>query len=661
MLRYLILLILCTPCTLKAQGQDTNRIVERELEEISVSGQRINGANYTSRKQLEYLPAFLGEKDILKYLATMPGIVTTGTLDPGIYVRGGNSSENTFLVNDIQIANPDHLTGILSTFDPYVLGRSAIYKSGFPAKYNGSLSSYLNMFTDSDTSKISGEATVGLISSSLKSRGRIGKRGTSFAASVRGSYLQHIARLYNQANGSSTMPSYSFYDATASIHSPLTSRLTLDGFGLFTADELKLEADQRPLKWHTLSANIRLKYGQGSNRFAFKAGGRRKYSTGEKARQAGMNGKNQTGSFMAEVEYNRTLTEKLQITSGVAYEYSALSFGNEGNLINTAFHLYSGYAGIRYDILPYWNVDGGVNYQFYSGKTKAGTWSPRFRTNFRTSFANIWADFSQTTQYLSVYPFFSIKSPLDIHFPLGADSHPATCRQYSVGIDKQLNAHIYVYAALFWKDMQNVKDFTDGLKNDYTNLEQQQTEGKGRAKGLELDFIYNSKKVYFRANYTLSESWRKFGQINNGRKFYPPYDIKHNFLANASWKFYKSWTLNLMWTYHSGSYTTFPSGVAIAQNINDPEKKPQFIPIYRDRYNFRLPATHRLDISASWLRRYKRMDMLLDAGVYNVYNQPNASFVYFTPENKDKYYTRFVPQSRVLLPFVPYLSITIRW
>ena len=33
------------------------------------------------------IPAILGEQDILKYLATTPGIITTNALDPGIYVR----------------------------------------------------------------------------------------------------------------------------------------------------------------------------------------------------------------------------------------------------------------------------------------------------------------------------------------------------------------------------------------------------------------------------------------------------------------------------------------------------------------------------------------------------------------------------------------------
>lgn len=47
--------------------------------------------------------------------------------------------------------------------------------------------------------------------------------------------------------------------------------------------------------------------------------------------------------------------------------------------------------------------------------------------------------------------------------------------------------------------------------------------------------------------------------------------------------------------------------------------------------------------------------------MYNVYNQQNASFVEFKPEAQDKYYTRFVPYSKVLLPFIPYVNLKINW
>ena len=60
------------------------------LREVVVTGRSTPGRLYSSKEGIEMIPAILCEQDILKYLATTPGIITTNALDPGIYVRGSN-------------------------------------------------------------------------------------------------------------------------------------------------------------------------------------------------------------------------------------------------------------------------------------------------------------------------------------------------------------------------------------------------------------------------------------------------------------------------------------------------------------------------------------------------------------------------------------------
>ena len=187
----------------------TLRNKHNNLKEVVVRALPASGRVLSSIKNIERIPAILGEQDILKYLATMPGIVTTNALNSGIYVRGGNSNENGFLINNMVIAYPDHLTGVLSTFDPYILGNSTLFKSGFPARYNSFLSSYINMRPDpGNKSKHEGEVTIGLVSSALKAKGPILKNHTSFAVSARTSYLQHISKLYNRSMDNEKNPNY---------------------------------------------------------------------------------------------------------------------------------------------------------------------------------------------------------------------------------------------------------------------------------------------------------------------------------------------------------------------------------------------------------------------------------------------------------------------
>lgn len=199
------------------------------------------------------------------------------------------------------------------------------------------------------------------------------------------------------------------------------------------------------------------------------------------------------------------------------------------------------------------------------------------------------------------------------------------------------------------------------LQTDYSHLADRQIEGMGRAKGVELDVIFNREKIYLRANYTLSESDRQFEEINEGERFHPPYDMKHNFLFNGSYALTSRLMLNVLWTYTSGAYATFPVGVVVAQDINSSTATPVFVPVYRDRYNYKLPDNHRLDVSGDYLKDYRKYDLKISVGIYNVYNQQNPTFVYFEPETKDKYYTRFIPKSKVLLPFIPYVAVTWKW
>lgn len=647
--------------------QKIERTVERRLDEVSVSVKRPGNVSYSSRQQLERVPAILGEKDILKYMATMPGVATLNALDPGVYVRGGNSLENAFLVNDLEIANPNHLTGILSTFDPYILARSAIYKSGFPSRYNNYLSSYINMFPESgDKDTFSGEISVGMLSSVLRARGPLGRGGkTSVALSARASYLQYVAQLYNKTL-SGTMPSYSFSDITGSIHSQLSERWSLVGFGLFTQDRMKLHLNTNvpdDLKWRTGSVNLNLKYAGDASDLSWKAGFYQGDAVGNTDAQVSVDGRNENKNFATVLEYSRMLGSRVYMVAGMKYESAFLKFNSspitKGNRKN--YDIGRAYLELKYDLTENWNLEGGANFQYYYGDVTAADCSPRFRLNWHKGRWNLWADYARTIQYLSQYPLFTLKSPADIWIPLSKGTEPASCHQYSCGVSCDVYPGLFFYTALFWKDMYKAKDFLTGLKTEYDILAASLIEGKGQAKGWECDVIYNSPKVYFRANYTLSDSWRKFSEINNGRKFHPPYDIRHNVLLNVSYKLSRNWTLNGLWTYTSGTYATFPVGVAIAQNIHDETGKPIFVPVYKDRYNFKLPDNHRLDLSADYRREYERWVMVLNIGVYNVYNQQNPAFVYFEAQQKDKYYTRFVPKSRVLLPAIPYISVTLIW
>lgn len=101
--------------------------------------------------------------------------------------------------------------------------------------------------------------------------------------------------------------------------------------------------------------------------------------------------------------------------------------------------------------------------------------------------------------------------------------------------------------------------------------------------------------------------------------------------------------------------------MVIAQNITEfNDDRPILIPVYTDRYNYKLPNNHRLDASLDYKFGGKNLLFKLSVGAYNVYNQSNPSFVYFQAESTDNL-TKIIPKSKVMLPFIPYVSLRINW
>ncbi len=206
-----------------------------------------------------------------------------------------------------------------------------------------------------------------------------------------------------------------------------------------------------------------------------------------------------------------------------------------------------------------------------------------------------------------------------------------------------------------------MKDFASDIQTEYSALSNRQIQGKGHAKGLEFDLTLNHHALYMRANYTLSESKRKFAEINNGKAFNPPYDVKHNVMINFSYQISPRLLLNTLWTFSSGGLQRpFLKGMVIAQNITEfNDDRPILIPVYTDRYNYKLPNNHRLDASLDYKFGGKNLLFKLSVGAYNVYNQSNPSFVYLSRKHgqPDQDY----PEIKVMLPFIPYVSLRINW
>ncbi|SMO52255.1 TonB-dependent Receptor Plug Domain [Saccharicrinis carchari] len=663
--KHLNYVTLCVP--LITSGLDTVILQSKDfpIAEINVSTRAHEGYDNMGAIGIKRVPAFMGEQDVLKYLSTLPGVTSLGMLDAGIYVRGGNSSQNAYLVNGIQLADPQHIAGIMSTFDPYILNHSRFYKSGYPSKYNGYLSSYIDMQPVNYMSQdFTGEITLGLLASSAKARVKYGKRKKSlFAISYRHSYFQLLARGYNRNKEvNEQLPSYTFNDLNMAFSVPVKKDWKASFFGLFTSDDLpmKLNPDfSYGLNWGTFSSILSFSgsVGKGSSAL-FSVGHNRYTSDVELGATVNSSTINKTAQWNVNTEFKSALSSVLELNYGLNTSFKNYSYNQEiESLSQNAFsnHLIFAFAESQWRLRKKFKFTWGLNASTYLNTGSPVFVSPRLKFHYDHKRVSAWFDYAHSLQFEERMNVFTIQSPVDIWLPV-KNQIPSRSHHISIGSQWRMRTTANISFGAFYKKLESIKEFETFNRNNLSQSIGKMMSGEGKSLGAELDLIYNTGALYSRLNYTLSHVKTRFKNINQGRNFNPPYDVRHNVLWNASIKINPQINLNTMWTYKSGRSATVPAGVAVVKDIAG--VSAEFIPVFKDRHNYKMPATHRLDINVEYLQHMRIHTLKFNMGAYNLYNQQNPSFVFVQSEFKDDYFLQFKINSKVIFPFMPYISVS---
>ena len=98
------------------------------------------GESVVSAKNIKRMPG-LAEADVMRSIQALPGVVASSDFSTKIYVRGGASDQNLFLLDNGIVYSPTHFFGLFSTFLVEAVDEVKFYKSGFPAEYGNRLSS----------------------------------------------------------------------------------------------------------------------------------------------------------------------------------------------------------------------------------------------------------------------------------------------------------------------------------------------------------------------------------------------------------------------------------------------------------------------------------------------------------------------------------------
>ena len=128
-----------------------------------------------------------------------------------------------------------------------------------------------------------------------------------------------------------------------------------------------------------------------------------------------------------------------------------------------------------------------------------------------------------------------------------------------------------------------------------------------------------------------SKAERKIEGINNGNYFNAKQDRTHELSLVGIYEASKKWTFAATFVYYTGNAVTFPSG---KYNVNG-----QTVFYYTERNGYRMPAYHRLDLSATLQgKKTRKFESSWTFSIYNAYNRANAFAIEFQddPDNSSK-------------------------
>ena len=196
--RILLMLAAVLATAANASAQEFERRDTLETARVTAVKEKMRNTTQTGLMRLDGDKlrsgiAVFGTPDVIKQLQMLPGVAAGNELMSGLYVHGGDGNDNLFLLDGVPLYNITHFGGLFSSFNTDVVDNLDFYKSGFPARYGGRLSSVVDVETsEGDMNEYHGHASLGLIDGRLQAEGPIIKGTTSFNVGLRRSWLDVI-------------------------------------------------------------------------------------------------------------------------------------------------------------------------------------------------------------------------------------------------------------------------------------------------------------------------------------------------------------------------------------------------------------------------------------------------------------------------------------
>jgi len=644
-------------------------VVEAEAADANVSDVQL-GLTRIDVANMQKLPAFMGEVDLMQTLLLQAGVSTVGEGAGGFHVRGGNADQNLILLDEAFIFNATHALGFFSTFNADLLERATLYKGNLPATFGGRLASVLDVgLRDGNSQRYNFQGGIGPVSSRLSVEGPVIKGKSSFLAGLRASYSDWVLQLTN--NPELKASKAFFYDLNARYTHRFSPKDQLSVSVYSTQDKFRY-ASNFGFEYATQIAQL-----SHQHLFSDKVSGKiAAVYSGYQSRQRELEPFN-ASVFDNAIQYGKLkLLLSWEPENGRSFQFGvssilyhldpgklqpegtlslikAKSLEQEQGLESAAFAQsdwaispqLSVSAGLRWVLYQYLGPKTVLNYRqaeapdlsqitdtlHYAAGSSIAQYSslePRLAIRWQTgSNASLKAGYSRTAQFLNQISNTTTPTPTQVWQLSTPYIAPQRSHNFSLGFFRnfsqnhwQTSLEAYYRLVDSWFDY---KDFADIIANPH--IETELAAGKGRAYGAEFTISKKQGRLSGWVSYTLSRTEKQVAGINEGQWYPANYDRPHDLSLVGTIAFTQRHSLTFNFNYRTGRPLTVPVGsYFVANGLN--------VPDYSLRNQFRLPDYHRLDVAFTVGRGYKKnrkFDTSWTLSVYNVYGRRNAYAIFF--------------------------------
>ncbi len=630
---------------------------------------------------IRQMPAVLGEVDIIKSIQLLPGVTNNGEGSGGFNVRGGSADQNLVLLDETIIYNTSHLLGFFSIFNSDAIKDIKLYKGNIPARFGGRASSVLDVRQkDGNNKNFALTGGIGTVSTRLAVEGPIVKDRSSFLVAGRGSYAHLFLKLSEDLKDNSAY----FYDLNLKVNFEINEHNQLFLSGYFGRDVFKF-ADSFNSSYGNSSGNLRWNHVFSDKIFSNLSVNYSKYDYQLEINAFEFDWISQIDNYNLKYALSYYINNDIKLDFGIngihyLFNPGIISPTSEDSGINylkldQKRAIEGGiYVGAEHRITPKLSLQYGIRYSDFArlggqsivtyeneqpvvynevlgiyergspvGSTSYdkgdviksfGNLEPRLAIAYEINdHSSVKAGYSKVSQYIHLISNTTSVTPLDVWAPSGPYIEPQISDQYAIGYFRKFRDNNYsLEIEGYYKNIENRIDYIDGSDLIGNNtIETEILSGESKAYGLE--FLLRKNKGNFTGwlAYTLAKSEQRTPGgnaggpgINDGNWYYTPYDRTHDISFTGTYRLNKKWRFSANIIYQTGRPVTYPDGQYEYEGLS--------IASYSDRNSDRLPAYHRIDVSAILVpgkpnRKWKGEWVF---GIYNIYNRRNAASISFS-------------------------------